>query len=507
MNKQRIAMVIAASLLTVAALRLPAQELPPPSPESLPSTTQEQGPFLPQPQEQGSPQQGAQEPGAGAQVHTGSVSGLDTEARLRNLLADHQYARLAAQLDQLPADEAQFYRGILANRTNDLAASIKFLEPLVDAVSASGDKAREKLLRKTLAEDYLRSGDWSKAAQAYKALDARLADQLSADEKDEIEQPLKLLPLAQNNPPMTVEPCDPFVMQVSKNPLGLIDIPVFVDAAPHSLMLDPTAPFNLISHWLAKEVGLKLSEETVTVHTITGRPIQVRMAVIPRFTIGGRLTLRNMTVFVYEDIDFYFPRSHYLVRGVLGYAALSALGSLTVTDNDTIEIQPSKQPPPVVAAKAEGKPATGEKAALEPPPSTPRENEGVPFYLEGDQVLVALGKPGDERIFAIDAGSQQTYLTSRYYAEHADDFAGQKMELFSVPGYQLAPPQPAYNAESVALPVGPNTVHVHYLQVLTQPLGAAARDDVYGVLGVDALDQLKSYTFDYRTMRFSVKPE
>jgi hypothetical protein len=48
---------------------------------------------------------------------------------------------------------------------------------------------------------------------------------------------------------------------------------------------------------------------------------------------------------------------------------------------------------------------------------------------------------------------------------------------------------------------------VHYIQVLTQPLGSAALDDVYGILGLDALDQLKAYTFDYRTMRFSVKPE
>jgi hypothetical protein len=30
---------------------------------------------------------------------------------------------------------------------------------------------------------------------------------------------------------------------------------------------------------------------------------------------------------------------------------------------------------------------------------------------------------------------------------------------------------------------------------------------VYGVIGIDALDQLKSYTFDYRTMRFSATGE
>ena len=45
------------------------------------------------------------------------------------------------------------------------------------------------------------------------------------------------------------------------------------------------------------------------------------------------------------------------------------------------------------------------------------------------------------------------------------------------------------------------------MRVLTQPLGSAALDDVYGVLGIDALDQFKNYTFDYRTMRFSVTVE
>ena len=110
-------------------------------------------------------------------------------------------------------------------------------------------------------------------------------------------------------------------------------------------------------------------------------------------------------------------------------------------------------------------------------------------------------------MFAVDAGGQQTYMTSRYFDEHTQDFAGQKMELFSVPGATDAPPQPAYNAETVRLEVGPVTLPVHFVQVLTAPLGMTAFDDVYGVLGVDALDQIQSYTFDYRTMRVGVRPE
>jgi hypothetical protein len=457
---------------------------------------QQAAPQTPQPETQqpsSSAQQPAgedqQQPGAGAQVHTGTSSGLDTDARLENLLADHQFIRIEQELDHLPPQQAQFYRGILANRNNDVKKSIGLLEPLVDEVTASGNAMHEKLLRKALAEDYLREGDWAKAAKAYQALETRLNGKLSSDEQDEIEMPLKMLPLARDNPPMTIDPCDPFKLQVSKNPLGLIDIPVFVDARPHTWMLDPTAPFNLIARSLAKEVGLTVSADAVTIHTLTGRPIEVHATVIPRFTIGGQLTLRNMTTFVFEDADYSFPHSRYQVEGVLGYAALEALGSLTVTDNDTIFVRPDKQILPV------------EK--------NDRLTDGVRFFLDGDQVIVALGgtNGGEERMFTIDAGGQQTYLTSRYFDEHSGDFAGQKMQLYALRGQPAMAPDPAYIAETIPLTVGTTTIQVHYIPVLTQPLGSAALDDVYGLLGVDALDQVRSYTFDYRTMRFSVKQE
>jgi tetratricopeptide (TPR) repeat protein len=449
--------------------------------------------------QQASQQPAPQQPaGVGTQLQTGTSSGLEADERLRNLLADHQYKRLAAELDKLPADEARFYRGILANRSNDLKQSIEMLEPLADRVASSGDTEHEKLLRKALAEDYLRLGDWAKAAQAYQKLDERLHAKLSADERDEIEMPLKMLPLAKDNPPISVEACDPFVLPVSTNPLDLIDVPVFVDARSRTWMLDPTAPFNLIARSTAREVGLKISEETATIRTLTGRPIQVHSTVIPRFTLGGQLTFRNVTAFVYDDADYYFRRTGYQVEGVLGLPALMGFGSLTVSSNSTIAIHPAKQ--------------------LDPHAKDDRLSSGAPFYLDGDQVIVTLGRVRgpddaapqeaneDERNFVIDAGGQLSYLTSRYYEEHAAEFIGLQSETYSPPG-QPSAPQLAYVAETVPLAIGSTAINLHYLRVLTQPLDAAALEDVYGVLGVDALGQLKSYTFDYRTMRFTARAE
>ncbi|MGA2569738.1 MAG: retropepsin-like aspartic protease [Terracidiphilus sp.] len=450
----------------------------------------------------------AQQPGENAQFRTGTSSGPMTDARLRNLLADHQFRGVQAQLGQLSAEQAQFYRGVLANRDNDLAQSIQLLEPLVDRVSAAGDVAQEKLLRETLAEDYLRRGDWAKAGQAYQALDSRLHASLSPDEQDEIEMPLKLLPLAKNNPPTTADPCEPFRLQVSINPLGLIDVPVFIGARSRTWMLDPTAPFNLIARSTAKNIGLTVSDASASIRTLTGHPIQVHVTVIPRLTIGGRLTLHNVTAFVFEDADYFFKSSGYQVEGVLGYPAMAAMSSLTFGDN-TIEVRPAKE----IAGSGANDLLTA----------------GARFYLDGDRIIVALGRapetagdseaqdasggaadgaPGteDDRMFAIDPGGQQTYFTSRWFGEHAAEFNSQKVQSVSFPGMGSGA-QSAYVAETVPLAVGDTTIRLHYIPVLTAPLGSAAHDDVYGVLGIDALEQLKSYTFDYRTMRFSAKSE
>jgi hypothetical protein len=478
----------------------PAPQAAQPSP---PQTTLQSGPESSVPSAQQPSPSAPQQPGAGTQLQTGTSSGLTLDARIENLLADHQYSRVAAQLDQLPPQEAQLYRGVLANRANDLKLSVQLLEPLVDEVTASGDTAHEKLLRTALAEDYLRLGDWAKAATAYETLDARLHAKLTPDEQDEIEMPLKMLPLARNIPPATIDPCDPFTLQVTTDPLGLVDIPVFVDARSRSWMLDPTLPFNMIARSTAKEAGLKLSDEMATIHTLTGRPIQVHVTVVPRFTIGGRLTVHNMTAFVYNDADYSFPRSGYQVEGVLGYPALAAIGSLTVTSDDTIQVRPARQ--------------------LGTPEKDDLLTDGAPFYLDGDQVIVAFKRvqassdaaappdpagsgTADERMYAIDAGGQQTYLTSRYFDEHAAEFNSMKVDLYAPPG-QPSGSQPSYVAETVPLRVGNATIELHYIRVLTQTLGSSALDDVYGVLGVDALGQLKSYTFDYRTMRFTAVGE
>ncbi len=318
--------------------------------------------------------------------------------------------------------------------------------------------------------------------------------------------PLKMLPLAKDDPPTTVDPCEPFRLQVSNDPLGLIDVPVFIDARSRTWMLDPTAPFNLIARSTAHEVGLTVSQESATIHTLTGRPIQVHVTVIPRFTIGGRLTLHNVTAFVFDDADYYFPRSGYQVEGVLGYPALAAMGSLTVSDN-TIQVRPARE----IERQRPGDLLTN----------------GARFYLDGDRDhrrsrpharshrrscfsgclrCQLQHRPDDDRMFAIDAGGQQTYLTSRYFDEHAAEFNSQKMEMFSFPGNGIRAAARLYRRDcSSRRGRNQDRPALHPRSHAAARLRRARR--CLWRHRHRRLDQLKSYTFDYRTMRFSARQE
>src|SRR5271166_2541700 len=94
---------LAISAIALAVTSLRAQQTPPPASDA---------------------QQGQSE-----QVHTGTTSGLDSEARLEALLGDHQFLHIESELPQMSPQQAQFYRGILANRNNDPRTSIQLLEP------------------------------------------------------------------------------------------------------------------------------------------------------------------------------------------------------------------------------------------------------------------------------------------------------------------------------------------------------------------------------------------
>ena len=158
---------------------------PEPPPAATPAPSQQSSPATPD-------QKPA--PGTGTQVRTGSVVGNssyeDLIRRLSALLSDHQFLEMEKLLQdsdnaasdspaKLTQQQSQLYRGILANRENKPQESIRLLEPLVEQLKPDVSAPEERMLRKALAEDYLRAGEMAKANQAWLEFEYRFGGSLS----------------------------------------------------------------------------------------------------------------------------------------------------------------------------------------------------------------------------------------------------------------------------------------------------------------------------------------
>ena len=94
---------------------------------------------------------------------------------LDQLLQDRDYLDLEKVLSsksKLNDSDRAFFEGVMANRRNRVAESIRTLEPLVPALSAT-NKERAVIALSTLADDYEKSFRYSDAADTYTELEKR----------------------------------------------------------------------------------------------------------------------------------------------------------------------------------------------------------------------------------------------------------------------------------------------------------------------------------------------
>jgi hypothetical protein len=404
-----------------------------------------------------------------AQVVTGIVSSARPTLPLHRLLANHDWLGLEDALTHTADPDAAFYRGILRNRQGRYAESISLLEPLLPALAAGSSRNREKQARMALADDYFRTFQYSKAAAAYAALRRCCSAQLTPANRIAIEIPSRLLPVLQSAPPQTLDFHGGFTVPTTRDPMDLNEVSVWIDRTPASWLFDPAASFTMLTLSQAKLIGLHLSKDTLTIDSITGAPIQVRATVIQRLKLGDAV-FHNVPAVVCNDSDLYDRAHQYQIQGVFALPLVAALGQVTITDDQNLYF--SRNAPLRV---------------------------GAPFFSDGQRLVVAEGPAGGDHVYAINPGIVGSLLTERYYRDHTADFHGERRDLLPIPG--RAAPVSAYTAENIHLNFRGFPVTLHEIEAFAQPTGTAI-DRYYGILGEDALDQLKSYTFDFRTMRF-----
>ena len=397
---------------------------------------------------------------------------------LDQLLQDRDYLDLEKVLSstsKLSDSDRAFFEGVMANRRNRVADSIRTLEPLVPALSAT-NKGRAVIALSTLADDYEKSFRYSDAADTYTELEKRFGPLMDDYDRQRASTEAARWNLLRGAPTQSAEVKAAFTVPVTRDKVGLPEVLVEIGKFQESMILDTGANLSVISASLAQRLGLRLSDSAATSSGIAGRRMAVHTAVIPELRLG-EAKLRNVAVIVINDDDLVIPDMHYRIPGSIGFPVLSALGRITFFRDARFGVGQKQEAGPV-----------GE------------EN----LFLQRLTPIVAAEVGGMERLFTIDTGSAGSFFTVRYYLEHRNDFSGQTSSDFDLAGAGGVRTYPAYATGELNIKMGGACVEVNQLPVISQSKGLPD-DKFYGNVGQSILDLFKSYTFDFQNMTFSAE--
>ncbi len=394
------------------------------------------------------------------------------------LLREQRYPELARwvaeqrnRLMVTPADLAVF-RGLLANRQNQNAASIALLIAVLPRLDPVADSAHFRLVLSTLADDYTKTYRYGDAADALGRLQRQAPASMSAEELRDLGNSVAVRDLLRHAPPQRVLNSRPFVVPLRRDTIGLREVSVHAGADSAWWIFDTGANFSTISESMARRLGLHLSSGAATVKGTTGAPSRLNVAVIPELRVGPA-RVSNVVVLVLADSALDIPAVHFQISAILGYPVLEALDRLAITA-DQVQVTPD-------------------------PEGVPGDSSNL--FLDELNPLVAVTVDGTSRLYHFDSGADATVLGVHFCREYPQLVAGLSRRPLGIGGAGGNSAYSAYLLKHLPVTVGGTSTILDSVSVLGDST-TMAFEPSFGNLGQDLALSRGGYTIDFRAMTF-----
>lgn len=399
---------------------------------------------------------------------------------LDDLVQRKDYPQLEHQLNEakLSIDEEAYFKGILADRSNQVLRAISLLEQILPGIRAKHPH-RAALALRTLAGDYFKVGRYADSCDAYSDLLEHFGSEFGVAERQAIRDNLHTFELFRDAAPQTVSGDRRFTVPMRTDPTGDLDVPVEVNGVKQWWILDTGANESVIAMSSAKQMGLTVSKKNAQSQSgATGTEAPIKGALIPELILGGA-TVHNVVALVMDDKSLEVPvkdNEHYQIQGVLGYPVLAALGSFTLDGDKWV-------------FAAEGEPS----------------QRSSKLYVEELTPLLEASVADSEALFGLDTGSSSGSFSVTYLRRFPEQFTSLKPQKYATAGAGGDVRfMTAYYLPQIELQFGTARATLRNVPVLTHELGVDPLDQVYGNLGQSLLSQFSSFTIDFSRMRFSV---
>ncbi len=399
------------------------------------------------------------------------TAATDSAKRFDSLIEEREYPELERLLPEakLSDGDREYFEGVLANRQNDLEKSISLLKKAVPTLKEANPK-RAAIALRSLADDYTKTFQYAEADRTYAELLGDFSKRLPAAERQSMKDDGKTVHLVREVPPQTIEMDGTFSIPIHQSELGTIESELGVNGVTRSWILDTGANYSVLTESSAKAMGLKLSQEAAQTQGASGAENPLHIAILPEMKIGTAV-VRNVVILVLPDKALLVPmqKGKHQIEAILGYPVLSALGQLTFS-KDTLKVEPGG------------------------------DNSGAAMYMQELNPLVECRVNGHDMLLFFDTGASITALTARYYNAFPKEFTNVARKKRGIAGAGGIKYVESYVLPKVTIEIGGESAVLKEVPV-NPPMGRDF-DLLYGNLGRDVTAEFKSFTFDFKAMRF-----
>jgi predicted aspartyl protease len=368
------------------------------------------------------------------------------------------------------AAEILFYRAAVANKFNEPEKSVRLLQKFIKSKPADRKKLAEAYV--LLADNYTKTFEYRKAADAYQTLLDEFKDDITREEADSYKNVHGLWSALKDAAPQRVTVARDMTIAGTRDKARLLNVAVEANGQKMDFIFDTGANLSTMTASTAARLGLKIIEADVSVGSSTDKNVRTKLAVAPRLRIGDAL-IENAVFLVMEDKALYVPPIDYQINAIIGFPVIKALGRLTLTRDDKI----------MVAAK------------------TRTERAEPNMALEGLLPLVAGTYNGRRMIFSFDTGATASQLYVPFYEAETEAIKKQSdPQKVKFGGAGGALEITAYKLKDFRLEIGGQTALIPEITVATEKFNRHS-GYYYGNLGQDLIKQFEKMTLDFEAMR------
>lgn len=256
-----------------------------------------------------------------------------------------------------------------------------------------------------------------------------------------------------------------------RDKVGLYRTPIAVAGTVEEAVIDTGANLSVASASAARRLGLKLLSGTTSIGNAVGGSVDIQIGIADRLDVAGA-TLENVAFVVMDDEALTFPiPGGYSIDAILGLPVLRALERLRFGPGEMLRVEPSAE----------------------------SEKPGGNIRLIGSSPYVVVTIEGIDYPLYLDTGATTTSLTPRLSDARPELRVTDTGKTIGKAGAGGAERIRHAQFEPLSLSVGGGKAELKEITLDTSAADEAERP--YGVVGVDFLDALGSFTIDFKAMR------